>query len=1138
MSTTSRHLTPTEIAGHLACQHLTQLESLRRGGKLDIKFLPDPRLDTMVARGKQHEKDYVDRLRKTGRSICDLSNSEDPAATLAAMQQGHGAIIQAPLGNDSFRGRADALLRVETQSSLGAYSYEPVDTKLARETKAGTILQLVAYCELLEPLQQVPPAQFHVVTPVAEERYRPADYGAYFRFVRGRLQAAVTASPPPTTYPDPVPHCEICGYWKYCEDRRRADDHLSLVANIRTAHIRELQRQGIATMAGLAACKGSLPDKPKRGNTETFLRLGQQAQLQLVAKITGHVPFVLLDLDPVRGLARLPEPSPGDVFLDFEGDPFAGDKGIEYLTGWCVRDPTGELVYEHRWALTSAEERTACQAFLDFAMARLRTHAGLHIYHYGAYEPSALKRLVARHDTRAEDLDRLLRGGRFIDLLAVVREGLRIGVENYGLKQLEPLHGFTRALDLHAASIARCHLEIALEVGDRERINAELQQQVAAYNRDDCSSTASLRGWLETQRDTLVHLGKDLPRPVSKEGEASEQVKERDRRITELAESLRQGLPDNPDARTDDQKAKALLASMLGYFRREEKSNSWEHFRLRELPPEEHLAEREMLGGLEFSHVVPKQPGEKVDRYAFHFPPQECVIEAGKQVVFTKAEDPRMDGKTTEATVESIDPVAGTVTLVLPQKAQAARPRAVFLKRFIGPASMENALLSFGERVRDHGFPTNGLFAAASQLLLRHPPRRRAGTTACLPCVSVDMQAAAVRVCGELNHGALPIQGPPGSGKTYTGGRAIVALVQAGMRVGITAVSHKVIDNLLEEVRDVAAKEHFPIRLLHEDDSGDSAGIEYTKDKDIVYAAIGARTVVGGTGWLWAHDRFEGSLDYLFVDEAGQMALACVLAAARAATNLVLLGDPQQLDQPQKGAHPDGADVSALAHVIGINKAVLNNSQGLFLRETRRLHPSLCKFTSELYYNDELCFHRDCERQELRGATSFAGAGPFLAEVIHEGNQAQAPEEVEAIVAIVQSLLQPTTTWVDKDGIERPLTPQDILVVAPYNLQVGALRRRLAAFGVTGVGTVDKFQGQEAPIVIYSCTSSSPQDAPRGMHFLYDPHRFNVATSRAQGVVIVVASPRLFEPDCRTPEQMLWANGLCRYRELAKRAPI
>jgi uncharacterized protein len=264
------------------------------------------------------------------------------------------------------------------------------------------------------------------------------------------------------------------------------------------------------------------------------------------------------------------------------------------------------------------------------------------------------------------------------------------------------------------------------------------------------------------------------------------------------------------------------------------------------------------------------------------------------------------------------------------------------------------------------------------------------------------------------------------------------------------------------------------------------------------------------------------------------MSLAQVLAAARSARNLVLLGDPQQLEQPRQGAHPDGTEVAALVHILGRDQQTLRPDQGVFLADTYRLHPNLCAFTGELYYDDKLRTAPGCERQVLRGNAKFGGAGLFVVEVPHEGNQSESPEEVAGVARVVQALTTPGTSWVHRQHGERRLTPEDILVVAPYNAQVAALRRGLADQGIRRVGTVDRFQGQEAAVVVYSCTSSSAQDSPRGMDFLYDPHRFNVATSRAQGIVIVVASPRLFEPDCRTPEQMKWANGLCRYRELAR----
>jgi len=459
-------------------------------------------------------------------------------------------------------------------------------------------------------------------------------------------------------------------------------------------------------------------------------------------------------------------------------------------------------------------------------------------------------------------------------------------------------------------------------------------------------------------------------------------------------------------------------------------------------------------------------------------------------------------------------------------------PTAVFAEQVVGSKALESSLLAFAEHVRDEGLATTGTFAAAAALLLAKPPRPSSDGDASLRKRDEETLQAAKRLAGALDHEVLPIQGPPGSGKTYTGARAILDLARGGKRVGVCAVSHKVIDNLLAEVGKAAVGGQ-PVRLVHKYGEEAPAGIEYIDDTALALAALASGSVVGGTAWLWADDRAAGRLDYLFIDEAGQMSLATALAASRAARNIVLLGDPQQLEQPQRGSHPPGADVAALVHLVGADRKTLAPGQGLFLDATYRLHPSICSFTSESYYDSRLEPVAGLERQQIGGTGPFSGAGLFLVESIHEGNQAVAPEEVDSVGRVVESLLKPGGTWTARDGSTRALAPRDILVVAPYNAQVAALRKHLARFGVDRVGTVDKFQGQEAPVVIYSCTSSSPQDAPRGMAFLYDPHRFNVATSRAQGLVIVVASPKLFEAECRTPEQMRWANGLCRYREMA-----
>jgi uncharacterized protein len=387
----------------------------------------------------------------------------------------------------------------------------------------------------------------------------------------------------------------------------------------------------------------------------------------------------------------------------------------------------------------------------------------------------------------------------------------------------------------------------------------------------------------------------------------------------------------------------------------------------------------------------------------------------------------------------------------------------------------------------------------------------------------------------QLDRTTLAVQGPPGTGKTWAGAQMIRALVRAGKRVGVTAVSHKVIVNLLEAVRRQADEAGEAVRLARKLNDGDAPGKGITgivtSAKAVEALRNGDVDVLGGTAWLWAREDAAACVDVLVVDEAGQMSLANVLAASPATDSLVLLGDPQQLEQPQKGSHPDGVDVSALQHVIG-DAQTMPADRGLFMPVTWRLAPAVCRFTSEVFYEGKLEARPELAQQRLEGVAPFDGAGLWVVPVSHTGNQSASVEEVDEVERIVSMLLVPGARWVTSTGEALPLTAADLRVVSPYNAQVNRLAARLDARGVP-VGTVDRFQGQEAPVVIYSMATSHPDDAPRGMEFLYSLNRLNVATSRARCAAIVVASPALFEAECRTPRQMRLASALCRFGELA-----
>jgi hypothetical protein len=396
-----------------------------------------------------------------------------------------------------------------------------------------------------------------------------------------------------------------------------------------------------------------------------------------------------------------------------------------------------------------------------------------------------------------------------------------------------------------------------------------------------------------------------------------------------------------------------------------------------------------------------------------------------------------------------------------------------------------------------------------------------------------EVTNAAIEHVMNMKEGILPIQGPPGTGKSHTAALMIISLIRAGKKIGISALSHKVIAGLLNKIVEAAAKEKIDVRIIQKvgELSGQANWIETDSDNALVISSIHSGfQIAGGTSFMWARPDFFELVDYLFVDEAGQLSLIDTLALSHAGKNLVLMGDPQQLKQPQKGSHPGGTEVSALEHILQKQKTISEN-QGVFLGTTWRMHPAINSYISELFYDNRLQPKDETSVQRLEGMTIYQQPGLYLEPVMHEGNQNSSAEEAEKVVSIVNDLLNGAVCWRDCEGKKHELKPQHIKIISPYNAQVEKLKTVLQ--NEIEIGTVDKFQGQEAPVIIFSMATSTSEDAPRGMEFLYSLNRLNVAVSRTRAVFILVAAPALFQPACRSPHHMQLANALCRLKELA-----
>lgn len=1122
----SRLLSATDLVGHLNCPHLTQLDHEVARGLREKPANWSPLLDLLWERGARHEQAYVERLEAAGADCVRIAgidvNDQAVAETTEAMRAGREVIIQGALRAGRWHGRADILLKADRASAFGAWSYEPLDTKLARETRGGSVLQLCLYAQLLETVQGVLPEYGYIVSPGSEDAptaFRIKDYAAFFRRSQGALERAIANDAETLTYPHPVAHCETCRWQTPCDQQRRVDDHPSLIAGISTLQIAELKSRGFETVEQVASIPLPLEWRPERGSRKSYERVREQARIQVAGRGASGILHEMLPVEPGLGLTRLPPPSAGDVFFDLEGDPFVGEGGLEYLFGYACEE-AGEVRYASQWVESRTAEKVAFEAFVDFLIARLEAWPDLHVYHFAPYEPGALKRLMGRYATREEEVDRLLRSQVFVDLYGVVRQALRASVESYSIKRLEPLYGFERGVALPLANHALAKVQACLELEDTTTISEEDRDVVTAYNRDDCVSTLRLRDWLEERRSELVAAGTAVPRPEPVDGTTPESVAAWLAQITPVMDRLLEGVPVAPEDRTVEQHGRWLLAQMLDWHRREEKAVWWEFFRLAALAAEDLLEERAGFSGLSLLDTVGGTAKCPIHRYAF--PPQEIAVRGDEEV--------RAEGGTQLGKIAGLSVDEGWIEIKKRADAANLHPDAVFAHGFVGAAEMKESLLRLGRHVAEHGLEGDGPYRAARSLLLRE---RLPGPDGAIRREGESVLDTALRLAENLPSGVLPIQGPPGAGKTYTGSRMIAALVEAGCTVGITANSHKVIRNLLDKVVEATEARGLDVRCVQKpkEMEADQPRLRFARDNAALFAAIGPNCpVAGGTAWLWSRPEAFECVDVLVVDEAAQMALANVLAVAQAARTVVLLGDPQQLDQPMQGAHPEGTDVSALHHLLAGAKTI-TPEQGLFLDQTWRMHPEICAFTSEMFYEDRLHPRADLDRQYIHAAGRLRGSGLRFVSVPHLGNQNTSHEEAVAISELVAELLVTGAQFTDEAGVVRPLTAEDVMIITPYNAQVAQLRDLLPD---VHIGTVDKFQGQEAPVVFYSMATSSGAEAPRGMEFLYSLNRLNVATSRAKALCVLVASPHLLGAECRTPRQMQLVNALCRYLELAQ----
>lgn len=1097
-------LSASDLMRFKSCAHATTLD-LRKIEVGDIVPGADSEEAELLQRqGDAHELTFLESLKAEGRKVVEIpkdgvSLEESVRLTVDAMRSGADIIFQGAFLDGSWGGYSDFLERVEQPSELGNWSYEVSDTKLKRSPDPKHILQLVLYSDLVTKIQGVLPERAHLqLGDGTRFSVRLSEVGAYARHARGRFENFLATRP--STRPEPVAGCALCPWHGNCQAQWEADDSLALVAGLTRSQRAKLEDAGITSMTDLGGLDRPVPKLA----SEIQQRLVVQARLQSERRGGGPPSFALRDLEAGRGFDLLPEPDEGDLFYDIEGDPYYPD-GLEYLHGVWFRDG-GEWTFKTFWAHDRAAEGEAVAQLLAFFMDRLARFPRAHIYHYANYEIAALRRLTADHRLGEPAIDQLQRERRFVDLYKVVAGGLIASERGYSIKDLEAFYMAKRDSDVATAGASVVFYERWRENG-----NGELLAQIEDYNRTDCISTQLLRDWLVSMVRPAAMRWPNLASEVR--GKADGRIEQED---GELAEHYARFAPlrERLGAEIGD-----LLFDLNYFHKREDKPKYWAIFDRLAQDSDQLHDDLDCIAGLEA--VTPPVPVKQSTERTYRFPVQETKLRAGQRPCLKPASMPE------SVNLVSLDKDASTLVLRRGNRSGLLPDRLDLLPekpRKNDPMRMAIAAVSDGL------IEGNPAHQAIEHLLRRTMPAFRSGARhRGIVDSKGDLVDEVHNAIADMDRTSLAIQGPPGTGKTFVGAEAAARLLAAGKRVAVASHSHKAIENMLKAIAERTEAAGRRVDIVHKggDDDGTGAAsahrfIRVVNDNDA--PEITSFPVVGGTAWLFA--RFAApAFDYLFVDEAGQVALANIVAMSRAANNIVLFGDPMQLPQPIQGIHPGQSGVSALDYVVG-GSHVIAPEQGIFMPVSRRMHPGICAFISEAVYEGKLDCDDGAKRQSLTSTDGIPLFGATFRAVDHSGRSQACPEEVGAIRDTIGNLIG--STYRDRDGNERKLTADDIMVVAPYNAQVNALAEALPAIRV---GTVDKFQGQEAPVCLVSMTTSSADELPRDIEFLFSLNRINVAVSRAQVLAMVFASPQLLDIPCRTVRQMTLVNTLCMLAE-------
>ena len=1121
-------ISPSDLNNFIACKY-TALNEIKFHNK-EIKKNNDKANDELwkkmgIDHEKKHYKILKDKYKKNITIKSDLNENDRFNETVSAIQKGYDFIYHAYLVDENFRGEADFLIKCDTPSDLGDFSYEVYDTKITRNLKPRHITQITAYSDMLGKIQKLLPEKMHLIDGSDKKHtYKTIEYIDLFNHGKKEFFKFLPNITKEKIYPEKCKYCDFCQWKEECDRIWENDNYINLVYGSNKSQIEKLKKNKVITVEQLANTKLSAINL--KINAESFKKIKSQAQLQEEKRKTGEDKILVLDPDVDKGFYKLPKPDEGDVFFDIEGFPRI-DRPFEYLHGLYYKDK-GKLKFKDFWAkdYDKESEKNIFIELMNFFEKRFKEFPDAHIYHYAVYEKRAVRELATVYSSEFPKgniiNDNLLRKEKYVDLLSVAKQSIRTSEKDMSLKTIEKFYKFERKADIVKAddSVVKYDNWIATK-------NAKYKKDIISYNEEDCISTYHLREFLVKKKPENIDWFLKTEE-VKKEDQAQNKYR---RKIPNKL--TREEVEVNLNNRLEKKKNKTNksfvdhLKNFIGFHWKSNKPEYWDVF---DRTGKTHLELEDDTECIANCVLLDDKPKVTDDGfiYSYRFNDQNYKLKQGKSAYDAH----QMKGLGTINLIEENFPDKNIVKIFASKKRKNIEMPSLLTLANSPPPPVHQHDQALNKFLEDYINNDGKNYKAIMDMLERkNPDVKNVKKDSDLIDEEKDLILQTTEVVKNLNNSYLTIQGPPGTGKTYSSAKIIIELMKIGKKIGVTSNSHEAIKTLLIAIEQQAKSEDFEFNGIRKAKSSDKYDWNFIKDITTGKPLdMEDYSLYAGTSWFFVDPRMNKALDYMFIDEAGQVALGTTIANATSAKNLILIGDPMQLSQPMRAKHEGYARMSSLEFILE-NEDTISADRGIFLNITRRLNNKICNFISSSFYDSRLTSDPiTITRSVNLKLDPIKNEGLFYVPIEHSGCSQRSDEEADLVEKIYNKIINKDFKVGKTTG---KISAKDIMVVAPYNAQANNIRERLKKKfkDKVRVGTIDLFQGQEAKVVLISMTTSDVESLPRHKDFFFSRNRLNVAISRAECVAIIIFNENLLLASASSIKEMKLMNSFCKLLE-------